>query len=740
MSKFGKIFYGIKKKGIKGSLYSLFIRYRKPILIEYLRWFYKKHNGIPSDKEFLKNLNLVFLKNIGKNTESVEDIVKYLSEERNNRFLIDENEIAGIKQILIKEFPKEVEEVIKRADGICRHQFKWICPNSPEFGEKINWHSNFEDDRNWPLDFYMDLDYSSEKRIGDVRQTWELNRHQYFVTLGKAYIITGNEKYAKEFVDELRDWIEKNPIPFGINWLHSQETALRMQSWIWAFYIFRNSQHFNLELKTLFFKSLYKHAEYTYWHLSRHLVTHNHLISEICGLIIFYSVFPEFKSAEKKFNELIKILKQELIKQIWENGPSGELSTNYHLFVLDSFLITKIVLEKIGISLSDECDKRIEKMIEYAMFMVRPDGSIPKIGDNDSGRAFRLVDYNTNDRRSYLSTGAVLFNRPDFKYVSQKLSVETLMLLGEKGYDIYKAIIPEAPEKKSVFYKEAGIGFFRNGWNEKSDYLAFRGGPTVLRNNVSVSHNHADYLSFEYLTNGKTIFNDPSTYLYGKDDKWRYYFRKTRAHNTIEIDESDSLNVTSTRFGIPKLYKSKLYEFRSEAEFDYIDMSHSGYQKIGITHRRKLLYYRTKFILITDIINGSGKHKINPFFNLDNNKVLSEDSNILISADNKTKLKLIPIAEFEIKNRILSGIENPVDGWSSTQYGEVHPANVVNYYTENEIPLALCFLIIPGKIDFEMLNQSINPTEQNVQFRLGLDIFKMHLAEKSIINRISAGI
>ena len=35
------------------------------------------------------------------------------------------------------------------------------------------------------------------------------------------------------FVDELKDWIENNPIPFGINWLHSQETALRMQSWIW---------------------------------------------------------------------------------------------------------------------------------------------------------------------------------------------------------------------------------------------------------------------------------------------------------------------------------------------------------------------------------------------------------------------------------------------------------------------------------------------------------------------------
>ena len=104
----------------------------------------------------------------------------------------------------------------------------------------------------WPLDFFMDLDYSSEKRPGDVREVWELNRHQFFITLGKAYFITSDEKYAKKFSELINDWIDKNPCGYGINWLHSQETGIRMMSWIWAFYFFKTLKNFNEKLKINF--------------------------------------------------------------------------------------------------------------------------------------------------------------------------------------------------------------------------------------------------------------------------------------------------------------------------------------------------------------------------------------------------------------------------------------------------------------------------------------------------------
>ena len=57
-------------------------------------------------------------------------------------------------------------------------------------------------------------------------------------------------------------------------------------------------------------------------------------------------------------------------------------------------------------------------MVEYLMYLCKPDGSIPKLGDDDSGVPFRLSEHNLNDKRGYLSTGSVLFDRGDFKNIA----------------------------------------------------------------------------------------------------------------------------------------------------------------------------------------------------------------------------------------------------------------------------------------------------------------------------------
>ncbi len=46
------------------------------------------------------------------------------------------------------------------------------------------------------------------------------------------------------------------------------------------------------------------------------------------------------------------------------------------------------------------------------------------------------------------------------------------------------------------YFKHAGVAVIRGGWNKFDPYIFFRIGPTKKRTNVSISHNHADYLSF----------------------------------------------------------------------------------------------------------------------------------------------------------------------------------------------------------------------------------------------------
>ena len=79
----------------------------------------------------------------------------------------------------------------------------------------------------------------------DVKVPWELSRHQHFVTLGQAYVLTGDEKYAREFVAQLGAWMAENPPMLGVNWACTMDVALRVISWTLAWHLFAGAVAFD---------------------------------------------------------------------------------------------------------------------------------------------------------------------------------------------------------------------------------------------------------------------------------------------------------------------------------------------------------------------------------------------------------------------------------------------------------------------------------------------------------------
>ena len=98
------------------------------------------------------------------------------------------------------------------------------------------WHSDFKTGREWPVRFCKDIEYLELDRPSDVKVPWELSRAQHFPVLGQAYWLTGDERYAREFVAEVDDWIDRNPLAYGVNWACAMDVALRAVNWMWGFY------------------------------------------------------------------------------------------------------------------------------------------------------------------------------------------------------------------------------------------------------------------------------------------------------------------------------------------------------------------------------------------------------------------------------------------------------------------------------------------------------------------------
>lgn len=667
-----------------------------------------------------------FFKSINFNYDS-------LSQNLNSRFYIPLNE--EIKSFYINNYIEEANHSIEITYKILNNDFSSFHPDFKiKLNEKnqIDWHLEFNSGKSWELKHWSELDISSEKRLGDVRMTWELNRFQFLFDMGKAYFLTQDEKVVLKFIELIESWIEQNPIGYGVNWAHSQETAIRMVSWIWGFYFFKESKLLHDKFIKKFLFSLYQHASFTYYDLSLGYITHNHLISESAGLFIFSYLFRDFPNAKKWIAITKRILEKQILKQIWESGPSGETSTNYHFFVLDSILECDSLLRKNKESFSKKTCDRIEKMLEYGMYSLMPDGSIPLIGDNDSGRALKLSSLDPFDKRRYLSLGAARFNNSEFKFVAKRFYEDAFWLLGPKGYKQFETLVEREPLSKTKFYPEIGILYARNCWKENSEFFVFRPGITKLRKGVSFGHAHSDCLSFIFSKNNRNFFIDPGVYTYSGNDNYRFHFRSSQAHNTIYVDNLDFFPINRSRFGLNKIALANIRELETQEDSLFIKAEISPLENSNLIIQRTIFYKFEKFIFIADSIsainNSNGNaSSVSINFLIDQNIDLQlyTNSNKHFSAEltsQKDKLSLMFLSDDKFDFSIYEGSLNPLKGWNAPRYNLLNKCKNIVFTINKSLPaIGYSIIAIDKLADIEFRHNYFNLKFENENYIIQCD-------------------
>ena len=180
------------------------------------------------------------------------------------------------------------------------------------------------------------------------------------------------------------------------------------------------------------------------------------------------------------------------------------------------------------------------------MYITRPDGTTPLIGDDDGGRMLPHSRVRTDDFRAVLATGAVLFERGDYKFVAGHLAEETVWLLGLEGVSAFENLSACKPEKNSAAFNSGGYFVMRDGWETTDNYLLVDGGNLGA---MSGGHAHADALAIELAAGGRTLLVDPGTYTYHEPVEMRNYFRSSAAHNTLTIDDESQANRAANSVG-----------------------------------------------------------------------------------------------------------------------------------------------------------------------------------------------
>jgi hypothetical protein len=242
------------------------------------------------------------------------------------------------------------------------------------------------------------------------------------------------------------------------------------------------------------------------------------------------------------------------------------------------------------------------------MYLTQPDGRTPLLGDDDGGRLVILDERAPDDFRAALATGAVLFERPDYRYAAGEAAEETIWLLGGAGLRAFDELPTAPPTTTSRAFPDGGCYVMRDGWGRDASSLLVDCGPHGVLN---CGHAHADALGLTLVVRGTPVLVDPGTYTYTSPSELRDYYRSSAAHNTVTV-AGESSSVPAGPFSWRHVGRSTPLAWWPGGRCDYFEGSQDGYARLTppAVHSRAVLFLRGDYWIVRDRVRTAGDHDV----------------------------------------------------------------------------------------------------------------------------------
>ncbi len=597
--------------------------------------------------------------------------------------------------LIEQRFPDARLALLDRAERAILGRFDLLGLTNLSFGDPIEWRLDPTSGKRTPLVHWSKIDYLDPSVAGDKKVTWELNRHAHFVTLGQAYWLTGDERFADAFTSHALSWMDENPWKLGINWASSLELSIRVIAWIWALHLFSESDRLTPNFVSRFVKYLVAQGCHIESYLSHYFSPNTHLTGEALGLFYLGTALPELGRARRWREAGLRVLLEQLPRHIRRDGTYFEQSSYYHRYTVDFYTHLVALARAANVKLPREVEERLSPALDHLMFITRPDGATPIFGDDDGGRLLNLSARRANDFRDTLAAGAALYGRGDWKFVAGEATVEMLWLLGSEWLGIYDRIEATEPDETSRAFPEGGYFVMRDGWSANASFVLADCGP---HGSFGCGHAHADALAFEYAGHGKSWVVDPGTFTYTGDASLRDDFRTTEAHNTVTVDGRPQ-SVPAGPFAWNHIAQADTKEFIADEAFDYFKGSHDGYERLDdpLTHSRSLLFLKRDdqselpaFVVVRDQFVASEQHEYAVRYHFAPGCAVNVHDNAVKATASDDELSISAFAENELKVRT-------VDGRVSSCYGQCEVAPVALFETRGEGPQQIVSFLVPPK-------------------------------------------
>jgi hypothetical protein len=597
-----------------------------------------------------------------------------------SRFLIAPTMRETMAARIVADFPAAPRDAAVRAERILSGEYSPLGYRALRFdaadGTSPDWHLDPVHGQRAPQMFWSTVPFL-DRSCGDHKIIWELNRHQHFFSLGRAYWLTGDERFRAEVIRQIGSWIQLNPPLTGINWASMLELGFRSISWLWALHFFTSDPASDSEPWLVdTFIALDRQLHHVEQNLSYYFSPNTHLLGEALALYVCGRSLPQLAAAGRYAETGRRILIEQIARQIARDGGHLERSTHYHRYTLDFYLLATLVARVTGDTAMSTFESAVARLAFAARLLADSRGRLPHIGDDDGGMLFPICGRAADDIRDTLAEASALVDRPDLRVGDAPEEAQWLMA-HPRVHPLLDTsrTVPPADALGSAALPDTGYYVSRSA---AGDHLVIDAGQHGFENG---GHAHADALSITLSVRGVPLLIDPGTGAYTTSPEIRDTFRSSMLHNTVVVD-SRSQSVPSGPFHWAHTAHARAEAWRTNPGFDYLDASHDGYAPLD--QRRHVLALHGDLLVVADLVEGEGNHDVQVNWHFDPRWSVDVAGRraLLRSAGER-----VEVAVSRGSLDLVRGTDGSGVGWHAPVYGRIEPTSTLVVSDSGNTPL-----------------------------------------------------
>ncbi len=464
--------------------------------------------------------------------------------------LTDTEMLMGYEQVraYASRYKEENDSVMARASLILKNVFR-------PWGDVV-------------VDFGPKVDFNRE-----VGQSGKYGFHYWgwSKALILAYVNSGDQRFLAKFDELFHQWYEqRNNISRGFPELdvvyYELGLGVRNRMFI-EYYLLPYSQRSLLThermLKTILGAGrwLYQLEQWEGYRSGNWQIHGSYMLAQLA------MVFPEFRESKEWLKLGLQRLEEHLQQDFFDDGGHSERAPrNYTQATYLSYrnLYYLLSVYRVREDLEQMIRARMGNTIDWWIAMLAPTGEIPSINDSHRGLfpAFILQD------------GAEFYKKP---YVYGVLS--NLFGVASSGVTL------KMPSFVSRHMPASGFTVMRSDWTRNALYMNINYGKW------NGSHTHNDMLDFEVYAYGKALAVDAGISLTYDDPLYIPWYKSSRAHNMVTVNDRNMERES---------IEGENIKWSSNSLLEYFSGEHRGYERMGVRHRRQILFVNHRYWILLD--------------------------------------------------------------------------------------------------------------------------------------------